>query len=264
MSRERRTRTQSADTRTHDPCSCGGVASRRRTGVVATIGVELRAHAPFTMLGTLTGIGLMLAIVVLEVPRWASVTVFWSLHPIHVFLSALVTTGLYALHGARRPWAVIAIGYSGSIGIATLSDCVIPYLGEMLLNLPNRDIHLGFLEKWWLVNPAAAAGIAAGYLWPHTKFPHAGHVLLSTWTSLFHIVMALGTQIGLGTWAMTAVFLFLAVWLPCCTSDIVFPLLFSKGRPAKLQAAVVKPNGGGRPQGGRAGRAPTTSHKPMA
>ena len=27
--------------------------------------------------------------------------------------------------------------------------------------------------------------------------------------------------------AVIAVFLFLAVWLPCCTSDIVFPLLFS-------------------------------------
>jgi len=29
------------------------------------------------------------------------------------------------------------------------------------------------------------------------------------------------------------VFLFLAVWLPCCTSDIVFPLLFvpSNQRP---------------------------------
>jgi len=23
-------------------------------------------------------------------------------------------------------------------------------------------------------------------------------------------------------------FLFLAVWIPCCTSDIVFPLLFSR------------------------------------
>lgn len=26
--------------------------------------------------------------------------------------------------------------------------------------------------------------------------------------------------------AAVAVFLFLSVWLPCCTSDIVFPLLF--------------------------------------
>jgi hypothetical protein len=26
---------------------------------------------------------------------------------------------------------------------------------------------------------------------------------------------------------LIAVFLFLAVWIPCCTSDIIFPLLFS-------------------------------------
>ena len=26
------------------------------------------------------------------------------------------------------------------------------------------------------------------------------------------------------------VFLFIAVWVPCCLSDIVFPLLFVKGR----------------------------------
>jgi hypothetical protein len=27
------------------------------------------------------------------------------------------------------------------------------------------------------------------------------------------------------------VFLFLAVWIPCCVSDIVFPLLFVKAQP---------------------------------
>jgi hypothetical protein len=183
------------------------------------------------VLGTLTGVGLMLAIVMLQVPRSISIGVFWSLHPLHVFLSALVTTAMYTLHGPRNRWAVLAVGYLGSVGIATLSDCVIPYVGEILLNLPNRGIHLGFVEKWWLVNPLAAAGIVAGYCWPHTKFPHAGHVLLSTWASLFHMVMALGTDIGLGTYALTAVFLFLAVWVPCCTSDIVFPLLFFKGKP---------------------------------
>ena len=31
------------------------------------------------------------------------------------------------------------------------------------------------------------------------------------------------------TWLIT-MFLFVAVWVPCCTSDIVFPLLFSKER----------------------------------
>lgn len=122
------------------------------------------------------------------------------------------------------------IGYFGSIGIATLSDCIIPYIGEILLDLPHRGLHLGFIEKWWLVNPLALAGIAAACQWPKTKFPHAAHVLLSTWASLFHITMALGTAINVTGIVWVAVFLFLAVWVPCCTSDIVFPLLFSKDR----------------------------------
>jgi hypothetical protein len=97
-----------------------------------------------------------------------------------------------------------------------------------LLDLPHRGIHLGFIEKWWLVNPLAVAGIALGYFWPRTKYPHAGHVLLSTWASLFHMTMAMGGDFGVLQYAATALFLFLAVWIPCCTSDIVFPLLFAK------------------------------------
>jgi len=73
----------------------------------------------------------------------------------------------------------------------------------------------------------AAIGIAVAYLWPKTAFPHAGHVLFSTWASLFHMTMALGENVTLLALAVIPAFLFLAVWIPCCTSDIVFPLLFS-------------------------------------
>jgi hypothetical protein len=125
----------------------------------------------------------------------------------------------------------VAVGYGGSIGIASLSDCLLPYAGEWLLALPHRELHLGFIEKWWLVNPLAAAGIVAGMTWPHTRFPHAGHVLLSTWASLFHITMALGPGLSLGSGMLIALFLFLSVWLPCCTSDIAFPLLFTPRTP---------------------------------
>ncbi|MDK2972978.1 MAG: hypothetical protein PWP23_2733 [Candidatus Sumerlaeota bacterium] len=42
--------------------------------------------------------------------------------------------------------------------------------------------------------------------------------------------MAMGAGLDLTHTLVVAVFLFIAVWLPCCTSDIVFPLLFSKER----------------------------------
>ena len=192
------------------------------------IGKELKAHAPFTAVGTLTGIIIMGIIVYAQVPRSLSTTLFWGFHPFHVVLSAMVTAGMYRLHGEGVLWRTILIGYFGAIGIATLSDSIIPYLGECLLGLPDRGLHLGFIEKWWLVNPMAAAGIAIACFWPKTKFPHAGHVLLSTWASLFHMTMALGWNYDLLTVSLIAVFLFLAVWIPCCTSDILFPLLFSK------------------------------------
>ena len=55
----------------------------------------------------------------------------------------------------------------------------------------------------------AAIGIAVANEWPQTKFPHAGHVLLSTWASLFHITMALGHETTLSTMIVILAFLFL-------------------------------------------------------
>ena len=195
--------------------------------MLKSISNELKAHAPFTACGALTGIGIMAVIVYAEVPRSASSTLFWTLHPLHVLLSALVTAAMYRLHGKGGLGGTVLVAYLGSIGIATLSDSIIPYLGEYLLGLPNRGLHFGFIEKWWLVNPLAITGIAIAWYYPKTRFPHAGHVLLSTWASLFHMTMAFGEQVGLLTIGLITVFLFLAVWVPCCTSDIVFPLLFS-------------------------------------
>lgn len=192
------------------------------------IATELRSHAPFTAFGTVTGIVIMAAFIQFQVSKEISSTLFWTTHPLHVLLSALVTTALYRLHSSGGIWQTVLIGYFGSVGIATLSDSLIPFAGEWLLDLPYRGIHLGFIEKWWLVNPLALVGIALGYVISHTKISHAGHVLLSTWASLFHILMALGTSLDVVTTILIAVFLFLAVWIPCCTSDIVFPLLWIK------------------------------------
>ncbi|MEJ2567996.1 MAG: hypothetical protein P8Z50_03865, partial [candidate division WOR-3 bacterium] len=169
-----------------------------------------------------------------QIPSEVSNNVFYTLHPIHVVLSAFTTASMYNLHkcglfrGKCRLFVVLIIGYVGSVGIATLSDSIIPYIGEILLNMPNREIHLGFIEKWWLVNPLAIIGVIFAYFKPKTKFPHMGHVLLSTWASLFHIIMARAGSLSWSSYIGIFIFLFLAVWLPCCVSDIVFPLLFVK------------------------------------
>lgn len=195
------------------------------------IASELSHHIPFTTMGAVSGIIIMLIIV------WGnflpqifpiSQNIFYVLHPTHVLLSALVTTTLYVKYRKPNIWMAILIGYTGSIGIATISDSIIPYLGETLMVLPHREIHLGFIEEPLLTNPPAFLGIIIGYWKGTTKFPHFGHVLISTWASLFHIIMALGATVNWILYPFIFLFLFLAVWLPCCVSDIAFPLLFTR------------------------------------
>ncbi|MCK4400867.1 hypothetical protein KAW08_01020 [bacterium] len=195
---------------------------------------ELKRHIPFTMFGAVTGIIVMIIIVFFHTPREISNAIFYTLHPLHVVLSALTTISMYRLHGRGKLWKAIIIGYTGSIGIATLSDAIIPYLGGGLLNV-QMEFHVPFIEtakmpfigiaKWKIVNSAAILGIVIGCLKPKTRFPHFGHVLLSTWASLFAF-----TAFGVANWIpllpFVLLFLFLAVWIPCCVSDIVFPLLF--------------------------------------
>ena len=54
---------------------------------------ELKAHAPFTLFGTITGIVIM--VFSLKLPYKVSYNIFYVLHPLHVFLSALVTAAMY-------------------------------------------------------------------------------------------------------------------------------------------------------------------------
>jgi len=199
---------------------------------------ELKHHVPFTALGAASGIIIMAILVLTNIPSQTSQTAFHILHPLHVVFSALATTAMYRKYGERKIWVAVLIGYFGSIGIATLSDAIIPYLGGTLLGI-EMEFHLPFAETekmpllgvatWIVVNSAALIGILIGYLKPMTKFPHSGHVFLSTWASLFYF-----TAFGIARWLpllpLIFVFLFLSVWLPCCISDIVFPLLFTKER----------------------------------
>ena len=189
---------------------------------------ELARHAPFTAAGTITGILIMVIIVHSHFPSGASDILFHILHPIHIALSALVTTAMYKLHSRGKVLTAILVGYTGSVGICSTSDIVIPYVGGALLGV-ETELHLCFIEHWWLINPLAFLGIAIGYGRPTTKFPHAGHVLVSTWASLFYF-----TAFGIADWLpllpFIFLFLFLAVWIPCCVSDIVYPLLFVRGK----------------------------------
>ena len=210
------------------------------------IAFELKEHIPFTAFGAITGVIFMLLFRNISKP--AGHTLFTIFHPTHVVLSAMVTAAMFRLHRKKTSiWIVLIVGYFGSVGIATLSDSIMPYFGEKVLGLhiPAHselhhneseshqteshlsEIHLGFIEEWYLVNPAAFLGIFIAWFLPRTKLPHAAHILISTWASSSHILMTAQNQITLTIAMSMLLVLFLSVWLPCCVSDIVFPLLFT-------------------------------------
>jgi hypothetical protein len=192
------------------------------------IAKELKEHIPFTALGALTGIGIMVMIVLGNVPSHVSHTIFHTLHPLHVFLSALVTTAMYMRYKKGKTWAAVLIGWTGAIGIGTISDALIPYLGGTWLGA-QMEFHVPFIEEWW-ISLVALVGVGIALWKQTTKIPHFGHVLLSTWASLFYL-----TAYGMADWIPLLPFifliLFLAVWGPCCMSDIIYPLLFVREEP---------------------------------
>ena len=193
---------------------------------------ELKAHAPMTFIGAFVGI--ILVFFFRNMSHQTAGNLFYILHPAHVLLSALATAGMYKRYQCSvdnkkcNLFFLLIIGYVGAVGIATLSDSIIPFFGEKLLNMPHSHVHAGFIEKPILINCMALLGIIIAYLNPTTKFPHLGHVLLSTFASMFHIMMAKDTNMALIVYLPMTIFLFMSVWLPCCISDIVFPLLFVK------------------------------------
>ncbi len=253
---------------------------------------EIKSHIPFTMFGAATGIIAML--IFKNFSSGINLKLFAVFHPAHVLLSAMVTTSLYLKYAKKKNILILLIvGYFGSVGIATISDCIIPFFGETFLNVsipshsqshepnsnvsipshtqthePNSNVsipshsqshdhnkaneqagedcaqhnhanqdhnhksklHLGFIEHWYLVNPAAILGIFIAFLRPETKLSHSAHVLISTWASSFHVLANLNSPITLAIMLGIFVVLFIAVWVPCCLSDIIFPLLIVRDK----------------------------------
>jgi uncharacterized membrane protein len=206
---------------------------------------ELKAHAPFTLFGALTGITLMLLF--RNISHQTSYRIFYIFHPAHVVLSAMVTASLFRLHEKTRGFLIVlVVGYVGAIGTATASDSILPFFGEEIMGVAvpteatihsgshqgeehqHKELHIGFIEEWYIVNPAAFLGVLIAYFLPRTKMPHAFHILISTWASSAHIMMNAYEPITAVLLPVIFLVLFISVWLPCCFSDIIFPTLLVK------------------------------------
>lgn len=192
------------------------------------IATELKEHAPFTAVGAVVGVVVMAAVSLVKLGPEVSYYAFHLLHPTHMLLSSIVTAAMFRLHRGSVG-SSIAVGFLGATVICMISDVLFPYMGGAVLGA-RMSLHLDLLEHPWIVVIPGLVGAAIGALtgrW--TRCPHAAHVLISTLASLFYL-MAFGLVGGVLIFPLVFVVLFLAVWIPCCMSDIVFPLLFVKKR----------------------------------
>ena len=197
------------------------------------IGAELIRHLPYSIFGVALGLIVMgfltfIAILLGSEGRLpvASQELFHVFHPTHILFSAVATTAMFLKHEKRWMKAVV-VGFFGSIMICGISDIFFPFFGGKILGQPMTS-HICIIEHPGLILPFAFGGILAGLfvgqsIEHSTEYSHSAHVFISSVSSILYL-----TAYGLEDWPhmVGGVFIItiLAVMLPCCASDIAFPL----------------------------------------
>lgn len=163
-----------------------------------------------------------------EVMQNASHVTFHVFHPVHMLFSAIATTAMFWRYERKLIKAVIT-GLIGSLGVCSISDVMMPYLSGLILGATHMSFHWCLIEHPMLVLPFAFTGVVVGLMAAETiqrstYFSHSAHVFVSSAASIFYLV-----SFGLTDWAQNLgtvfILMVLAVMIPCCVSDIVFPLL---------------------------------------
>lgn len=196
--------------------------------------VELAHHLPYSIFGVISAMVVMAFLTFIaeivgaegKLPQ-AAEEMFHIFHPSHILVSAVVTTAMFWKHDNRSLLKAIVIGLVGSVGICALSDIFFPFIGGILLGY-RMQIHVCLIEEPFLIISFALAGVLSGLAMTSiekaTQYSHGVHVFLSSIASLLYLI-----GFGLNGWthAVAGVFLVtvIAVIIPCCTSDIVFPLM---------------------------------------
>lgn len=184
---------------------------------------ELKHHLPFTLVASFVA-GVLVA-VFYSSGRIPSESLFEIMHPAHVMVSAVATSALYWKY-KKSYWKSIFVGIVGAILIGSLSDVVFPFLTGNLFSL-HTSFHLPIIEKPILILGIAFFGAILGMYSNLFRLSHMLHVFLSVFASLFYF-LAFSVEMNIGVILLVSGLVFIAVYVPCCISDIVFPLLFIK------------------------------------
>ena len=190
---------------------------------------ELKEHIPFTALATLIAVTLTIILTISKPSYFPefSKPLFEILHPAHVFFSAFATASLFYKY-KKKIIATLLVGITGAISMGSLSDVILPWFETNLLSI-TTSFHLPLIEEPFVIIGIALIGSLTGIFLIKTKLPHLIHVLLSVFASLAYL-FAFGPELDILMLFLSFFIVFIAVILPCCLSDIVFPLLFIKDK----------------------------------
>lgn len=201
----------------------------RRFRVLA---VEFAHHLPYTIVSSLIAMGAVwYAGAQQGIAQWAF-NIEWSfhiLHPMHVCLSAIATTAVFWRY-ERRLMKALLVGFFGTVIPCGLSDYIFPFIGGRLLG-QTMELHVCLFEHPKLVLPFVLVGMLCGLLLEErmagsSVFSHGAHIFVSSLASLLYLV-----SFGFTSWLTDLHLVFpvflvvvIAVWVPCCISDIAIPV----------------------------------------
>lgn len=187
--------------------------------------IELKEHIPFTLAATLFSIIIISFLLIKQNLIPYAVSMFYIFHPGHILFSSIVSAAIFYNH-SKKILPAIFVSIFVSLLVGSTSDSIFPYLGSSLFNIPI-SFHLPALENPILILGTSLIGAIIGTTFRKTKFPHFLHVFISVFASLLYI-FAYSTNFT----AINLFFIFvitsISVVIPCCLSDIVFPMLLQK------------------------------------
>lgn len=192
---------------------------------------ELKEHYPFTLFASFSAV---VFIFIFWIFDFFSSSFFASgfefLHPLHVFVSAGATASLFYKYRKSFFFGIL-VGIVGSILIGTLSDVLFPYISGNVFGFETA-LHIPVFEESFLILGSAFFGSLIGILFGFFNLHHFIHVLTSVLASIFYLI-GYSLNFGFFSFVLIILIVFVVVLIPCCVSDIVFPLWFVRKRRSK-------------------------------
>ena len=198
---------------------------------------ELQEHVPYTLFSAAAGLCVVAVVLHLAPSEGAEHAhengheggLFEVFHACHIFFSAIATTAMFCYYEKRWLKGGI-VGIIGALVFCQISDVLLPYVGGRVVG-KDMELHFVLAHAPGILIPFLLLGVLGGItsartIRRSTIYSHSAHVFVSTMASLLYMV-----AYGFGEYheslGAIVVVLAIAVWVPCCLSDIVFPIMLS-------------------------------------